>query len=86
VEPRRELTATAHKTCAHKGCTREALMAISTTRGKTLFSRVFYDVAEAPPSASPYCHEDGVATIVALISTLVPADQPGQPESPAVAP
>jgi hypothetical protein len=51
-------------------------MAISTTRGKTLFSRVFYDVAEAPPSASPYCHEDGVATIVGLISTLVPADAP----------
>lgn len=82
-EPR-ELTATVVRPCTTQDCPRPAVMAISTTRSnKTIFSRVFYVEADAPASASRYCHECGVTTIVQLCSVLA---APDAASAPAVAP
>lgn len=62
--------------CSESGCTRDARMALRTTRPtrEDLRTVVFYDDRTAPRTALPYCAEHGLKTVEALLGVLVASD------------
>lgn len=64
--------------CSARGCTKDARMAILTSRPTRddLYSKVFYDDRDpmVPKKAQRYCKKCGIETITELSNTLVHSD------------
>jgi hypothetical protein len=69
--------------CHHPACNRPTRMAVRTTRPHrdTLKSTIFYDDRTAPQTSDGYCRMHGAELITHLITTLVAADEEGEPDA-----
>lgn len=64
---------------AKHGCSREARMAVRTTRPHrdNIRITIFADNRTAPLTATPYCHDCGASLVQSLLATVVDADEAG---------
>jgi hypothetical protein len=60
--------------CKHRGCDKEARMALRTTRqakSRELVTAIHFDDRSAPKAAEPYCKEHGLSLVIDLVKTFV---------------